>query len=118
MTSLKERKVYKLVPRKAVPPGRKRIKSKWVMKRKAATSYKARLVAQGWNEVHGLDCGSTFAPVCRLQSVRIFVDITVEYDLDMDYMDVSTAFLYADIQEKVFVEQARGFVSRTRMEAS
>jgi len=114
MTSLKERKVYKLAPRKAVPPGRKRIKSKWVMKRKADNSYKARLVAQGWNQVHGLDCGSTFAPVCRLQSVRIFVAITVEYDLDMDHMDVSTAFLYADIQEKVFVEQAPGFVVKDK----
>ena len=46
----------------------------------------------------------------RLQSVRIFVAITVEYDLDMDHMDVSTVVLYADIQEKVFVEQAPGFV--------
>ena len=35
--------------------------------------------------------------------------ITVEYDLDMDHMDVSTAFLYVDIQENVFVEQAPGF---------
>ena len=113
MTSLKERKVYKLAPCKAVP-GRKRIKSKWVMTRKADNSYKARLVAQGWNQVHELDCGSTFAPVCRLQSVRIFVAITVEYDLDMDHMDVSTAFLYADIQEKVFVEQAPGFVVQDR----
>ena len=113
MASLKERKVYKLSPRKAVSPGRKRIKSKWVMKRKADNSYKARLVAQGWNQVHGLDCGSTFAPVCRLQSVRIFV-ATVEYDLNMDHMDVSTAFLYADIQEKVFVEQAPGFVVKDK----
>ena len=36
--------------------------------------------------------------------------ITVDYDLDMDHMDVSTAFLHADIQEKVFVEQAPSFV--------
>ena len=64
MTSLKKHKVYKLAPRKAVSPGRKLIKSKWVMKRKANNSYKARLVTQGWNQVHGLDCGSTFAPVC------------------------------------------------------
>ena len=48
--------------------------------------------------------------MCRLKSVRIFVTITVEYDLDMDHMDVSTAVLYADIQERVFVEQAPGFV--------
>ena len=46
-TSLKERKVHKLAQRKAVPPGRKRIKSKWVMKRKADNSYNVCLVAQG-----------------------------------------------------------------------
>ena len=38
------------------------------MKRKADNSYKARLVAQGWNQVHGLDCGSTFAPVATERS--------------------------------------------------
>ena len=52
-----------------------------------------------FNKVPCLDCGSTFARVCRLQSVRIFVAITVEYDLDMDHMDMSTSVLYADIQE-------------------
>ena len=115
VTSLVERKVYKLVPRKAVPSERKRIKLKWVMKRKADNSYKARLVAQGWDlAVHGLDCVNTFAAVCRLQSVRIFVAITVEYDLDRDHMDVSTACLYTDIQEKVLVEQAPGFVVKDK----
>ena len=93
MTSLKERTLYKLAPRKAVPPGRKRVKSKCVIKRKSDNSYRARLVAQGWNQNHGLDCGSTFAPVCRLQSVHIFVAITVGYDLDMDHMNVLAAFL-------------------------
>ena len=107
--SLKERKVYKLVPRTAVPPGRKRIKSKWVFKRKADGSFKGRLVAQGWNQVPGLDCGSTFAPVCRLPSVRMMACIVVHFGLKWDHMDVSTAFLYADILEKVFVEQPPGF---------
>ena len=84
------------------------------MKRKADNSYKARLVDQGWNQVHGLDYGSTCATVCRLQSVQIFVAITVEYDLDMDHMDGSTAFLYADIQAKVFLEQALGFAVKDK----
>ena len=85
-----------------------------MVKRKADNSYKARLVAQRWNQVHGLDCGNTFDPVCRLQSVRMFVAITVEQDVDVDHMDVSTAFLYADIQEEVFVEQAPGFVVKDK----
>eukprot|EP00752_Nemacystus_decipiens_P018060 g16192.t1 len=109
MKSLSDRKVYELVPRSAVPPRRQRIKSKWVFKRKADGTFKGRVVAQGWNQVPGLDCGSTYAPVCRIQSVRMVACITVEFNLIFDQMDVSTAFLYADIQEEVFVEQPPGF---------
>ena len=58
IASLKVRQVYKLVPRSAVPAGRKQISSKWVFKRKADGSFKARVVAQGWNQVPGLDSGS------------------------------------------------------------
>ena len=97
--SFKERKVYKLVPRTAVRPDRKRIKSKWVLKRKADGSFKGRLVGQGWNQVPALDCGSTLAPVCRLPSVRMMACIVVHFCLKWDHMDVSTAFLYADILE-------------------
>ena len=48
------------------------------------------------------------------RAFEYFVAITVEYDLDMDHMDVSTVFLYADVQEKVFVEQAPGFVVKDK----
>ncbi|CAB1107843.1 unnamed protein product [Ectocarpus sp. CCAP 1310/34] len=93
-------------------PGRKRTKSKWVFKRKEDGSFKGRLVAQGWNQVPGLDCGSTYAPVCRLQSIRMLACIAVQFNLELDQMDVSTAFLYADILEKLFVEQPLGFEVR------
>ena len=109
MKSLNDRKVYKLVPRPAVPPGRKRIKSKWVFKCKADGSFKGRVVAQGWNQVPGFVCGSTYAPVCRIQSVRMVACITVEFNLIFDQMDVSTAFLHADIQEHMFVKKPPGF---------
>ncbi|CAN0444191.1 unnamed protein product [Pylaiella littoralis] len=89
MKSLSDRKVYKLVPRSAVPPERKRIKSKWVFKRKADGTFKGRVVAQDWNQVPGLDCGNTYAPVCRIQSVRMVACITVEFNLIFDQMDVT-----------------------------
>ena len=109
IASLKDCHVYKLVPRSAVPTGRKRTNSKWVFKRKADGSFKARAVAQGWNQVPGLDSGSIYAPVCMIQSVRIICCIAVHFGLLLHQMDVSTAFLYADIQEFVFVEQPPGF---------
>ena len=110
--------VYQLAPRSAVPAGRKRINSKWVFKRKANGSFKARAVAQGWNQVSGLDSGNIYAPVCMIQSVRIICCIVVHFGLLLLQMDVSTASLYADIQELVFVEQPPGFEVRTRMEVS
>ena len=83
----------------------KRINSKWVFKRRADGSIKARVVAQYRNEVPGLDSASIYAPVCMIQSVRIICCIAVHFGLLLHRMDVSTASLYADIQELVFVEQ-------------
>ena len=74
-------------------------------------------MAQGWNQVPGLDCGSTFAPVCRLPSVRMMACVVVHFGLKWDHMDVSTAFLYADILEKVCSSNSHlASRSRTRME--
>ena len=66
-------------------------------------------MAQGWNQVPGLDSGSVYAPVCMIQSVRIICCIAVHFGLLLRQMDVSTVFLYADIQQLVFVEPPPGF---------
>lgn len=97
MDSLNKLKVYKLVPRSSVPPGKKIINSKWVMRRKSDNSFKARMVAQGWGLKPGVDCGNTFAPVCMLQSVRMVLAIVADKDWEAQQMDATTAFLYADI---------------------
>ena len=66
------------------------------------------MVAQGWNQVPGQDCGSTFAPVCGLQSVRKVLAIAAEMDWKVRQLDVKTAFLYADIEEEVFLAEPPG----------
>ena len=76
---------------------------------KVNQTYKVRLVAQDWNQVPGQDCGSTFAPVCRLQSVRMVIAIAAEMDWEVHQPDVKSAFLYADIEEEVFVAEPPGF---------
>ena len=85
------------------------IGSQWVFKVKTDNTYKARLVAQGWNQVHGRDCGGTYAPVCRLQSIRVVLAIAAELNLEVRQLDVKTAFLYTDIEEEVYVKTAPGF---------
>ena len=113
MKSLQDLKMYTLVPRSEVPPGQKVIGSKWVYKVKADNMHKARLVA-GWNQVPGKDCGGTFAPVCRLESIRMVLAIAAEMNWELVQLDVKTVFFYADIEEDVFVEMAPGYETTNR----
>ena len=78
MKSLKDLNVYTIVLRSDVPPGQNVIGTKWVYKVKPNNTFKASLVAQGWNQVQGKDCGSTFSPVCRQQSIRMVLAIAAE----------------------------------------
>ena len=93
--SLQDLNVYSLVPRSTVPAGKEVISTKWVFKIKPNKTYEARLVAQGWNQAPGQDCGSTSAPVCRLQTIRMVLAIAAEMDWEVRQLDVKTAFLYA-----------------------
>ena len=66
LKSLQDLNVYKLVPKSDVPEGQNVIGSTWVFKLKADNKFKARIVAQGWNQVHGRDCYGTSRP--RMQA--------------------------------------------------
>ena len=82
VASLKKNNVYTLVPATVVPIGHKIIGSRWVYKVKADKSYQRRVVVLGWGQVPGVDCGGTFAPVCRLQSTRMVLAIAEEFDFE------------------------------------
>ena len=82
LKGLQDLNVYKLVPKSDVPEGQNVIGSKSVFKRKADNIFKARIVAQGWNQVHGRDCYGTYAPVFRLQSIRMVFTIAAEKNWD------------------------------------
>ena len=73
-------------------------------------------MAKEWNQVPGRDCGGTFAPVCRLESIRMVLAIAAEMNWEVVQLDVKTAFLYADIEEDVFVEMAPGYETTNRKE--
>ena len=78
--SLEKHGVYESIPITSVPTGQRVIGTWWVNKIKADGTYKNRLVIQGWSQVPGSDCGGTFAPVCRLQSILMMLAITAELD--------------------------------------
>ena len=70
---------------------------------------KARLVAQGFSQVEGLDFGETFAPVARLEAIRILLAFAASKGFKLYQMDVKSAFLNGVIHEKVYVRQPPGF---------
>jgi hypothetical protein len=70
---------------------------------------KVRLVAKGYSQVKGLDFDETYAPVARLESVRILLAYATYHGFKLYQMDVKSAFLNGPIKEEVYVEQPPSF---------
>jgi hypothetical protein len=75
----------------------------------AVTRNKARLVAKGYSQVEGLDFDETYAPVARLESIRILLAYATYHGFKLYQMDVKSAFLNGPIKKEVYVEQPLGF---------
>ncbi|GJW49134.1 retrovirus-related pol polyprotein from transposon TNT 1-94 [Tanacetum coccineum] len=97
------------------PFGKNVIKLKWLWKNKkdedqTVIRNKARLVAKGYAQEEGIDFEESFAPVARLEAVRIFVAYAAHKSFPIYQMDVKTAFLNGLLKEEVYVAQPDGFV--------
>ncbi|GJX81758.1 hypothetical protein Tco_0331239 [Tanacetum coccineum] len=104
-------KVWVLVD---LPYGKKAIGTKWVYRNKkdergVVVRNKARLVAQGHRQEEGIDYDEVFAPVARLEAIRIFLAFASYMGFVVYQMDVKSAFLYGKIDEEVYVSQPPGF---------
>ena len=113
MKSLKKNCVWELV---TLPAGRRAIGCKWVYKSKVnedglVDRLKARLVAQGYNQKHGIDYDETFSPVARFESIRTVIGIAAHFKLKLHQMDVKTAFLNGELKEQIYMRQPEGFTS-------
>ena len=97
-----------------LPLGRKAVKSKWIFKLKPSplhpngVRYKARLVAMGYSQREGIDFHETYAPVMKIQSFRTLCAIAVEEGMHIHHMDVTTAFLYGDLEEEIYLAPPDG----------
>jgi hypothetical protein len=106
LNNFKRNEVWTLVPR----PKQNVVGTKWVFRNKqdehgVVTRNKARLVAKGYAQVAGLDFEETFAPVARLESIRILLAYAAHHYFRLFQMDVKSAFLNGPIKEEVYVEQ-------------
>ena len=99
---------------KTRPKDRSIIGTKWVFKNKldefgTITRNKARLVVQGYNQEEGIDYEETFAPVARIEAIRILVAFAAHMDFKLYQMDVKSAFLNGYLKEEMFVSQPLSF---------
>ncbi|WVZ93799.1 hypothetical protein U9M48_039754 [Paspalum notatum var. saurae] len=98
------------------PPNCRPIGTKWGFKNKQGENgmvvrNKARLVAQGFCQKEGIDYEETFAPVARLEAIRILLAFAASKGFKLEQMDVKSAFLNGFIEEEVYVRQPPGFES-------
>ncbi|GJV89740.1 putative ribonuclease H-like domain-containing protein [Tanacetum coccineum] len=112
LLQFKIQKVWILVD---LPYGKKTIGTKWVYRNKkdekgVVVRNKARLVAQGHRQEEGIDYDEVFAPVARIEAIRIFLAFASYMGFIVYQMDVKSAFLYGKIDEEVYVSQPPGFI--------
>jgi hypothetical protein len=112
LNNFEQKKVWTLVERPK--DCRNVIGTKWIFKNKQDANgivihNKARLMAQCFSQVEGIDFGETFAPVARLESIRILLAYASHYNFKLQQMDVKSALLNGLLNELVYVKQPSGF---------
>ncbi|EWM20071.1 gag-pol polyprotein [Nannochloropsis gaditana] len=102
---------WKLTP---LPKGERCISSGWVETDKRDQNgiivrRKARFIAKGYSQEYGYDYLNTYAPVASITTIRLILAIACILDLELDNMDVDTAYLQSDLEEKIYVKQPPGY---------
>lgn len=114
MASIEGNKTWSLVD---LPKGHRAIGLKWLYKLKrnelgAVIKHKARLVAKGYVQQQGIDFEEVFAPVARMETVRVLLAVAAHHGWPIHHMDVKSAFLNGDLAEEVYVTQPPGFTAK------
>ena len=106
LKSLKDRDVYEIVD---LPKRRKTVKNRQMFNIKPDGCYQSHLVAKGFSQVKGIDFDELFSPVVRYETARLLLAVAALEDLDIQSVDVKTAYLYGDLDEEIYMEQPEGF---------
>ncbi|KAJ0906671.1 putative RNA-directed DNA polymerase [Helianthus annuus] len=111
LAAINKNKTWTLVQ---LPPNHKAIGLKWVFKLKRdadgkVVKHKARLVAKGYVQQKGVDFEDAFAPVARMETIRLILAIAATNGWLVHHLDVKSAFLYGDLKEEVYVSQPTGY---------
>lgn len=110
MESLEQHGTWEVRP---TPPGTRPLPVRWVFRRKpepgGGVRHKARLVAKGFAQRPGVDFSDVFAPVCKQSTFHALLAITAAHDLELEQLDIKTAFLNGELHEDVWIQQPEGF---------
>lgn len=116
LQSFEENEVWELCD----PPSNETVVDcKWVFKVKVDSDnnvrHKARLVARGFSQKYGIDFEETFSPVVRHSTLRLLIALAAKLNLNINHVDVNTAFLNGKLEETVYMKQPEGFVTNDKV---
>nr|GFB12057.1 retrovirus-related Pol polyprotein from transposon TNT 1-94 [Tanacetum cinerariifolium] len=112
MQSLKKSKTWDLV---TLPKGVKPVGCKWVLKRKEGipgvepARFKSRLVAKGFLQKEGIDYHEVFSPTVKHKTIWVLLAMVGAFSLELEQLDVKTAFLHGNLEERIYMSQPEGF---------
>ena len=109
MESLDKRDVFELTD---LPKGCKTIGCRWVFDIKSDGCKRARLVAQGFSQVEGVDYDELFSPVVQFENVCLMLALAALHNWYMTGVDICTAYLYRKLDEEIYMCQPEGFIAR------
>ena len=97
-----------------LPSSKSTVGCKWVFMPKFQADgtlerYKSRFVAKGFTQTYVIDYTETFAPVAKLNTIRIILSVAVNLDWPLQQLDIKNAFLNGELEEEVFMSPPPGF---------
>ena len=100
------------------PEKHKIVRCKWIFKLKEGIKgmekprYKPRLVAKGFTQREGVDFNEIYSLVVKHTPIRVLLAFVNQYDLELEQMDVKTAFLHGNLEERILMAQPEGFIKK------